>query len=47
MDELNERELFRVRFRFLDLIKSFFALEPDSETMSRWRELLPRFPVSR
>jgi len=37
MDELDERELFRVRFRFLDLIKSFFALEPDSETMSRWR----------
>lgn len=37
MDELNDRELFRVRFRFLDLIKSFFALEPDSETMSRWR----------
>jgi TorA maturation chaperone TorD len=37
MEELNERELFRVRFRFLDLIKSFFALEPDSETMSRWR----------
>lgn len=37
MDELDDRELFRVRFRFLDLIKSFFALEPDSETMSRWR----------
>lgn len=37
MDELNERDLFRVRFRFLDLIKSFFALEPDAETMSRWR----------
>jgi TorA maturation chaperone TorD len=37
MDELNERDLFRVRLRFLDLIKSFFAAEPDSETMSRWR----------
>ena len=37
MDELNERDLFRVRFRFLDLIKSFFVEEPDSETMSRWR----------
>lgn len=37
MDELNERELFRVRFRFLDLFKSFFALEPDAEMMSRWR----------
>jgi len=37
MDELNERDLFRVRFRFLDLIKSFFVEEPDSEKMSRWR----------
>jgi TorA maturation chaperone TorD len=37
MDELNERELFRVRLRFLDLIKSFFMAEPDSEMMSRWR----------
>lgn len=37
MDELNEQDLFRVRFRFLDLIKSFFALEPDAEMMSRWR----------
>ena len=37
MDELNEQDLFRVRFRFLDLIKSFFVAEPDSETMSRWR----------
>ncbi len=37
MDELNERDLFRVRLRFIDLIKSFFVAEPDSETMSRWR----------
>ena len=37
MDELNERELFRVRLRFIDLIKSFFVAEPDSEMMSRWR----------
>lgn len=37
MDELNERDLFRVRFRFLDLIKSFFVAEPDAEMMSRWR----------
>ena len=37
MDELNERDLIRVRLRFLDLIKSFFAAEPDSEIMSRWR----------
>jgi TorA maturation chaperone TorD len=37
MDELNEREFFRVRLRFIDLIKSFFVAEPDSELMSRWR----------
>lgn len=37
MDELNERDLFRVRLRFLDLIKSFFVEEPDAELMSRWR----------
>ncbi len=37
MDELNERDLFRVRLRFLDLVKSFFADEPDAEKMSRWR----------
>lgn len=37
MNELNERELFRVRLRFLDLIKSFFQSEPDAEKMSRWR----------
>ncbi len=37
MDELNERDLFQVRFRFLDLIKSFFVAEPDAEMMSRWR----------
>jgi TorA maturation chaperone TorD len=37
MDELNEQELFRVRLRFLDLLKSFFIAEPDAETMSRWR----------
>ena len=37
MDELNERDLCRVRLRFLDLIKSFFAGEPDAEMMSRWR----------
>jgi TorA maturation chaperone TorD len=37
MHELNEQELFRVRFRFLDLLKSFFIEAPDAETMSRWR----------
>jgi TorA maturation chaperone TorD len=37
MHELKEQEFFRVRFRFLDLLKSFFIEAPDAETMSRWR----------
>jgi len=37
MDEMNDRELFRVRLLFLDLVKSFFVDEPDAEKMSRWR----------
>ncbi len=37
MDEINDRELFRVRLRFLDLIQSFFVVEPDAEKISRWR----------
>ena len=38
--ELSDRELNRVRLRFLDLGKSFFAAEPDAEIMSRWRGIL-------
>ncbi|WP_457575725.1 TorD/DmsD family molecular chaperone [Desulfomarina sp.] len=30
-------ELFRVRLRFLDLVKSFFLGQPDAEKISRWR----------
>jgi TorA maturation chaperone TorD len=37
MDEMNDRELFRVRLLFLDLVKSFFVAEPDAENLSRWR----------
>ena len=37
MDDLQENELFRVRLRFLDLVKSFFAGEPDAEKIARWR----------
>jgi len=37
MDDCSEREVFRVRLRFVDLIKSFFQTEPDAEKMSRWR----------
>ena len=37
MNEINDTELMRVRLRFIDLVKSFFAEEPDAEKMSRWR----------
>lgn len=37
MNELSEKELFQVRLRFIDLLKSFFQEEPDAEKMSRWR----------
>lgn len=37
MSELTDRELFRVRLRSLDLLKSFYLQEPDAERMSRWR----------
>ena len=37
MNDLNDKELIQVRLRFLDLIKSFFVLPPDSERLSRWR----------
>ncbi|MEA3467997.1 MAG: molecular chaperone TorD family protein [Thermodesulfobacteriota bacterium] len=32
-----EKQVLRVRLRLLDLLKSFFAQEPDAERMSRWR----------
>lgn len=35
--DVTDKELFRVRLRFIDLIKSFFIAEPDAENMSRWR----------
>ncbi|MGW8192633.1 MAG: TorD/DmsD family molecular chaperone [Desulforhopalus sp.] len=37
MDALQEKDLHRVRLRFLDLIKSFFVEEPDAEKLARWR----------
>jgi TorA maturation chaperone TorD len=37
MEEFSDKDLFRVRLRFVDLIKSFFQSEPDAENMSRWR----------
>ena len=35
--ELTDRDLCRVRLRFLDLLKSFFQDEPDADRFSRWR----------
>ncbi len=35
--ELTDRDLGRIRLRFLDLLKSFFQDEPDAELLSRWR----------
>jgi TorA maturation chaperone TorD len=35
--ELTDRDLSRIRLRFLDLLKSFFQDEPDAELLSRWR----------
>jgi TorA maturation chaperone TorD len=31
------KDIIRVRLRFIDLIKSFFAEPPDAERLSRWR----------
>ncbi len=35
--ELTDRDLSRIRLRFLDLLKSFFQDVPDAERLSRWR----------
>ena len=40
MNELSDRELKRVRLRFFDLSKSFFAARPDAEIMGRWRGIV-------
>lgn len=37
METYSEKELYRVRLRCLDLLKSFFQAEPDAEHLSRWR----------
>ena len=37
MTEPEERELSRVRLRFLDVCKSFFDAAPDAQRMARWR----------
>lgn len=37
MSEIQEKDVLRVRLRFLDLLKSFFDEPPDAEKLSRWR----------
>jgi len=37
MSNTSERDITRVRLRFIDLVKSFFIEEPDAEKLSRWR----------
>jgi len=37
MNNTSERDIGRVRLRFIDLVKSFFIEEPDAEKLSRWR----------
>lgn len=37
MEQFSDKDLFRARLLFVDLIKSFFQSEPDSENFSRWR----------
>lgn len=32
-----DKDILRVRLRFIDLVKSFFLSEPDAEKISRWR----------
>ncbi len=47
MSEIEEKQLIRIRLRLLDLLKSFFADEPDAERMSRWRGIFAALSESR
>lgn len=37
MSDIDDKDVLRVRLRFLDLLKSFFDEAPDAEKLSRWR----------
>jgi TorA maturation chaperone TorD len=37
MSSNSDRDIARVRLRFIDLVKSFFLEEPEAEKFSRWR----------
>ena len=47
MSTTEEKQLLRIRLRLLDLLKSFFADEPDAERMSRWRGIFAALSESR
>lgn len=47
MNELTDIELIRTRCRFIDIIKSFFAEEPDAERLSRWRGIFTALGMER
>jgi TorA maturation chaperone TorD len=42
-----DKQLVRIRLRLLDLLKSFFAQEPDAERMSRWRGIFTALAENR
>lgn len=45
---INEaKQLVRIRLRLLDLLKSFFAQEPDADRMSRWRGIFTALAENR
>ncbi len=47
MSGSENKQLLRVRLRLLDLLKSFFAQEPDAERMSRWRGIFAALAENR
>ena len=47
MSASEDKQLIRVRLRLLDLLKSFFAQEPDAERMSRWRGIFAALAENR
>ena len=40
MTAMADRELIRIRLRFIDLFKSFFIDKPDAEKLGRWRGII-------
>lgn len=40
MMPVNDKELARIRLRFIDLCKSFFLEQPDAEKLGRWRGII-------